>query len=91
VTIAPDDFDSWLDCRADDTQAALALMTAPQAGAFVWHEVSTRVNRVANDDAELILPVTAEQREAEEPKPAKKVSPRKAEPVAKDDGQGSLF
>jgi putative SOS response-associated peptidase YedK len=91
VTIAPDDFDRWLDCRADDTQAALALMTAPQAGAFVWHEVSTRVNRVANDDAELILPITAEQREAEEPKPAKKVSPRKAEPVAKDDGQGSLF
>jgi putative SOS response-associated peptidase YedK len=91
VTIAPDDFDCWLDCRADDGQAAMALMTAPQEGEFVWHEVSTRVNRVANDDAQLILPITAEQREAEEPKPVKQASQRKAETVAEDDGQGSLF
>ena len=91
VTIAPDDFDSWLDCRADDAEAAMALMIAPQEDAFVWHEVSTRVNRVANDDAQLILPITAEQREAEEPKRVKKAGPRKAEPVVKDDGQGSLF
>jgi hypothetical protein len=91
VTIAPDDFASWLDCRADDAEAALALMTAPQEGEFVWHEVSTRVNRVANDDAQLILPITAEQREAEEPRPVKKASHRKAEPVADDGGQGSLF
>jgi putative SOS response-associated peptidase YedK len=91
VTIAPDDFASWLDCRADDAEAALALMTAPQEGEFVWHEVSTRVNRVANDEAQLILPITAEQREAEEPMPVKKASQRKPEPVAEDDGQGSLF
>jgi putative SOS response-associated peptidase YedK len=91
VTIAPDDFASWLDCRADDAEAALALMTAPQEGEFVWHEVSTRVNRVANDDAQLILPITAEQREAEEPRPVKKASQRKAEPISEDDGQGSLF
>ena len=91
VTIAPDDFDRWLDCRADDAEAAMALLTAPEEGEFVWHEVSTRVNRVANDDAQLILPITAEQREAEAPKPVKKTSPRKAAPVAEDDGQGSLF
>jgi hypothetical protein len=39
----------------------------------------------------LILPITAEQMAAEEPKPAKKAAPRKAMPVASDDGQGSLF
>ncbi|HEY5129006.1 MAG TPA: SOS response-associated peptidase, partial [Bradyrhizobium sp.] len=48
-------------------------------------------NRVANDDAQLILPITAEEREAEEPKPAKKLAPRKPAAVASDDGQGSLF
>jgi putative SOS response-associated peptidase YedK len=91
VTIAPGDFDRWLDCRADDAEAAMALMAAPQEGEFAWHEVSTRVNHVANDDAQLILPITAEQRAAEEPKPMKKVSQRKPEAVAEDDGQGSLF
>ena len=50
----------------------MALLTAPAAGEFAWHEISTRVNRVANDDAQLILPITAEQRAAEAPKPAKK-------------------
>ena len=91
VTIAPDDFDRWLDCGAHDAEAALALLKAPDEGEFVWHEVSTRVNRVVNDDAQLILPITAEQMMAEEPKPAKKTAPRKPVPAASDDGQGSLF
>jgi hypothetical protein len=66
-------------------------MRGPEQGEFVWHEISTRVNRVANDDAQLILPITTEQREAEAAKPAKKASPRKPASVAQDDGQGSLF
>jgi putative SOS response-associated peptidase YedK len=89
VTIAPGDYDRWLDCRADETEAAMALLTAPEEGEFAWHEISTRVNRVANDDAQLILPITAEEMAAEEPKPVKKAV-RKAETV-EDDGQGSLF
>jgi putative SOS response-associated peptidase YedK len=88
VTIAPADFGSWLDCRASDAEAAMALLTAPAEGEFVWHEISTRVNRVANDDAQLLLPITAEQMAAEQPK---KASPRKSVAVAEDDGQGSLF
>jgi putative SOS response-associated peptidase YedK len=91
VTIAPDDFERWLDCGAQDVDAVMSLLRAPDEGEFVWHEVSTRVNHVANDDAQLILPITAEQREAEETKPAKKVTPRKPAPAASDDGQGSLF
>jgi putative SOS response-associated peptidase YedK len=91
VTIAPEDFDCWLDCRAHDAETAMALLTPPGEGEFIWHEVSTRVNRTANDDAQLILPITVEEIAAEEPKPAKKAAPRKPAPVASDDGQGSLF
>jgi putative SOS response-associated peptidase YedK len=29
VTIAPGDFDRWLDCRAHDAEAAMGLLTAP--------------------------------------------------------------
>ena len=91
VTIAAGDFERWLDCSAQDVDAVMSLLRGPDEGEFVWHEVSTRVNRVANDDAQLVLPITAEQREAEELKPAKKVTPRKPAPAASDDGQGSLF
>jgi len=92
VTIAAGDFDRWLDCRANDAEAVMELLTSPREGEFVWHEVSTRVNRVANDDAQLILPITAEQIAAEETKPPRKAAPRKPAPLASDDdGQGSLF
>jgi putative SOS response-associated peptidase YedK len=91
VTIAPDDFDRWLDCAAYDTEAAAGLLTASGQGDFAWHEISTRVNRVANDDAQLVLPITAEEMAAEDAKPARK-APRKPAAVApEDDGQGSLF
>src|SRR6267154_1576227 len=76
VTIAPGDFDRWLDCRAYDAETVMALLTAPEVGEFAWHEISTRVNRVANDDAQLTLPISAEEMAAEAPKPAKKASPR---------------
>jgi putative SOS response-associated peptidase YedK len=92
VTISVDDFDRWLDCRSHDAETAMALLTAPVEGEFVWHEVSTRVNHAANDDAQLILPITAEQMAAEQPKPVSKAAPRKVEPAAReDDGHGSLF
>ena len=92
VTIMAGDFDRWLDCTNDEVDAAMALLTAPGEGEFVWHEISTRVNRVANDDAQLILPISAEQAAAEQPTPVKKVLPRKPAPATSgDDGQGSLF
>ena len=92
VTIHPGDFGRWLDCSDDSAEGVMAFLTAPAAGEFAWHEISTRVNRVANDDAQLILPITEEERAAEEPKPAKKPSPRKQTAAApEDDGQGSLF
>jgi putative SOS response-associated peptidase YedK len=91
VTIAPDDFERWLDGRTNDADEVMPLLKAPREGEFAWHEVSTRVNRVANDDEQLVLPITDEQRAAEEPKPAKKAAPRKSTPPPEDEGQGSLF
>jgi putative SOS response-associated peptidase YedK len=92
VTIAPDDFERWLDCREDNAENVMALLTAPAEDEFAWHEVSRRVNRAANDDAQLILPISVEELAAEQPKPVKKAAPRKAVQVPPDDdGQGSLF
>ena len=90
MTIAPGDFDRWLNCRDDDVESATGLLAAPEEGEFAWHEVSIGVNHVANDDAQLVLPITAEQSAAEAPGPAKRATPRKP-PAAPDDGQGSLF
>ena len=90
VTIAPEDFERWLDCRANDADDVMPLLRGPAEGEFAWHEISTRVNRVANDDAQLLLPITDEERAAEEPKP-KKAAPRKATAAPEDDGQGSCF
>jgi hypothetical protein len=70
----------------------MALLTGPDEGEFAWHEVSTRVNHVAHDDAQLVLPITAEERAADDMSLAKKPAPKKAAPVvSEDDGQGSLF
>ena len=91
VTIDEADFARWLDCGEDSAEPVIKLMAPPRGGTFTWHEVSTRVNRTDNDDAQLILPITDEQRAAEEaPKLAKRPA-RKSPPAATDDGQGSLF
>jgi putative SOS response-associated peptidase YedK len=92
VTISPQDFERWLDCAADEAETAIALLSGPQEGEFAWHQVSRRVNHTNNDDAQLILPITDEQRAVEEaPQPAKRPAPRKPAPAPSDDGQGSLF
>jgi putative SOS response-associated peptidase YedK len=91
ITINAGDFERWLDCRSDEADSVTPLMRGPEEGEFAWHEVSVRVNHVANDDAQLILPITAEQREAEQSGRTKKASPRKTPPADFDDGQGSLF
>jgi putative SOS response-associated peptidase YedK len=89
VTIAPDDFERWLNCVGDDPADAFPLLAPPVEGVFVRHVVSTRVNRTANDDAQLILPISAEEARAEGEKPVK-LLPRKRVAVD-DDAQGSLF
>jgi putative SOS response-associated peptidase YedK len=95
VSIAPADFERWLDCRSDDAGEVMNLLGLPEEGIFAWHEVSRRVNAVANDDAQLVLAITDEQRAEEDarmsPKKAmKQAAPRKPSSPA-DDSQGSLF
>ena len=90
VTIAPEEFERWLDVRLDNADEIMPLLRGPAEGEFAWQEISTRVNRVVNDDAQLLLPITDEERVAEAPKPAK-AAQRKATVVPEDDGQGSLF
>jgi putative SOS response-associated peptidase YedK len=96
VTVAPGDFDRWLDCADVDAEQATTLLTAPDEGEFAWHAVSTRVNHAANDDAQLILPISEPEIAAEiaksEARPSRKAGARKPAPTASgDDGQGSLF
>jgi len=91
VTIAPGDFARWLDCSDDSAENVMALLRAPSEGEFAWHPVSMRVNRVANDDAQLILPITAAEMAAEQPAPVKKAGARKIAAAPEEDGQGSLF
>lgn len=98
VTIDPRDFDRWLDGNATDAETAMDMMTAPPPGTFVWHEVSTAVNRVANDSADLLAPFSAEDAEAEAALEQKQRNEeRQAAQRSKtaspkpDDGQGSLF
>jgi len=93
VTIAPDAFTRWLDCMANDADDVAELMRAPPEGAFGWHRVSRDVNRVANDDARLVLPLSQQEiaEEAQHAAAMRKTPPRKPAPAAEDDGQGSLF
>jgi putative SOS response-associated peptidase YedK len=82
VIVAPEAFDMWLDPNADATMAA-ALIAPANDDLLEAYEISSAVNRTANDSAELIIPVTPG---AEVAKPAEKSKTRK-----KDDRQASLF
>lgn len=100
VTIDPQDFDLWLDGDAVSAELAMAMVVAPPPGTFVWHEVSTAVNRVANDSADLILPFSADDAEAEatlekqaraQSRTVVKAARPKSPSAKPDNGQGSLF
>lgn len=86
VVIPQDDIARWLDCRTVDADEALTLLTPPPIETFTWYAVSMRVNKVANDDADLISPILEDEiTPMTVPKPA-----RPASGLLPDD-QGSLF
>lgn len=58
VIINADDFDLWLDCDKESTDAAAALLRPPGDDVLEAWPVSTRVNRVGNDERGLLEPVT---------------------------------
>lgn len=93
VTIDPQDFEAWLDTDATDAAAAARLLTAPEPGTLAWDEVSTAVNRVANDGPHLLRPPSLEEAAPADAGPQAAVRParaRKPEPKPAD-GQGELF
>jgi putative SOS response-associated peptidase YedK len=95
VVIPPEAFDFWLDPNVDALTAA-ALLTPPRDDLFDAYEISTAVNRVANDDPRVLEPVgaTAEisATDAPSPKTAQEKPALTAKRKAKkDEGQASLF
>ena len=90
VFVPKDAFDLWLDCANVEADVAAALIRPAADDLLEAHEISTAVNRVANDSEALIQP-----RQPRPPAPkstaettAKPAKPKK--PKAPDD-QASLF
>ncbi|MBY0382765.1 MAG: SOS response-associated peptidase [Xanthobacteraceae bacterium] len=94
VVIAPADHGQWLDANVMHAEEAAQLLKAPPRDFLAWHPVSSEVNRVANDDAALILPVEPEPAPAVMDGPSgEKAAPsrRSKSQTRQDDTQGSLF
>ena len=95
VFIAPEAFDLWLNCAHVDAETAAALIRPADENLLEAFPVSSAVNRVVNDVADLIAPVSAEtfdEAAPAEPAPSlaksAKAKPRKQK---EPDGQASLF
>jgi hypothetical protein len=93
VVVPPEAFDLWLDCANVDAETAAALIVPAADNLLEAFEVSTAVNRTANDNAQLVEPWSAPAEAAAVPKPVVPRAPRKRikNPPKKDDGQGALF
>jgi putative SOS response-associated peptidase YedK len=88
VFVAPEAFDLWLDCANVDAEVAMALIAPADEGLLEVYPVSTAVNRVVNDSADLIAPAPAVTDEPAAKEPAPKAKSKKTK--ASDD-QPSLF
>ncbi|HZL39385.1 MAG TPA: SOS response-associated peptidase [Pseudolabrys sp.] len=89
VIVPPEAFDLWLDCANVDAQTAAALITPAPEDLLEAYEISTAVNRTANDGPKLQEPVVPGQLQPEPMKaPARRT---RAKRVKNDDGQGALF
>lgn len=94
VFVPPAAFDLWLDCANVEADVAAALIAPAEDDLLEAYEVSTAVNRVANNSAALIEPASAQAPRVAPPASpdlfAKEKKPRaKKAPVP--DGQASLF
>jgi len=95
AVIAPEAFDLWLNCANVDATTAAALIAPVPEDLFEAYEISTAVNRAANDSPDLIVPLGAPS-----PDPPPRVAEakrggapplRRAAKPKKDDGQMSLL
>ena len=85
AVIPPEAFDLWLDCANVDAETAAALLVPAPDDLFEAYEISTAVNRTANDSADLMEPLAPGAAAAMDARPAATAKPKK------DDGQASLF
>ena len=83
VIVAPDAFDFWLDPNVDGEMAAAVIAPTPDA-LLEAYEVSSAVNRTANDSAVLLEPLR-------EPEMQDAPAPKRVKKEKKDNGQASLF
>ncbi len=90
VVVPPDAYDLWLDCGNVDETTASRLIAPAREDLFEAYEISTAVNRVANDTSTLIEPLTASA-EPSPPPPKPAATKPRAKRNREDDGQGVLF
>ena len=89
VVIPPEAFDMWLDCVNVDALTAAALLVPAPEDLMEAYEISTAVNRVANDGPEVIAPVMQSSDAAVTPEPSAPQPAKRAK--KKDERQPSLF
>jgi putative SOS response-associated peptidase YedK len=87
VIVPPEAFDLWLDTTNVDATTAAALIAPAPEGLLEAYEISTAVNRTANDNPKLLDPAGATALAPVKP-PAR---PARAKRGKKDGGQGALF
>jgi putative SOS response-associated peptidase YedK len=87
VIVPPEAFDLWLNTNDVDATTAAALIAPAPDHLLEAHEISSAVNRTANDNPKLLEPVGAAP-----PEPAPAPTPAARVKRTKDDGgQGALF
>jgi putative SOS response-associated peptidase YedK len=87
VVVSPDAYNLWLDCANVDDKTAASLIAPAPDELLEAYEVSSAVNRTANDDAKLI---ERNFERVEVSQPATRAR-QQANRAKKDDGQGVLF
>jgi putative SOS response-associated peptidase YedK len=96
VIVARDAFDFWLDCANVDALTAAAVFAPAPDGLMEAYEISTAVNRVANDGPDLLEPLAPTPAAAPTPaqpgaEPPASVPARRTRRPKKDERQQSLF
>lgn len=89
VVIQPGDFDRWLDTSNVTVKEAMTMLRPAQEDLFEAIPVSTRVNAVANDDADLLHEVDPSEMDVAA-KPVRAVK-KVANSKAKNEDQFDLF
>jgi putative SOS response-associated peptidase YedK len=91
VIVPPEAFDLWLDCANVDAITAASLITPAPEDLLEAYEISTGVNRTANDGPKVQEPVLPDETQPEPAKPRSRAKSPRAKRPKKDSGQGALF